>query len=78
MVTPLTVGTGAVLCTIFIHALALGAMVNFVRRETNQAGLACGAHTRIRTYGFDRVKVQRKGRMNNLSGGTAAPEIKGS
>jgi hypothetical protein len=31
---PLTVGTGAVLCTIFIHALALGATVNFFRRET--------------------------------------------
>ena len=33
-VTPLTVGAGAVVCTIFIHALALGAMVNFFRRET--------------------------------------------
>jgi hypothetical protein len=32
--TPLTVGAGAVLCTIFIHALALSAMVNFFRRET--------------------------------------------
>src|ERR1700724_1427416 len=32
--TPLTVGAGAVLCTIFIHALALGATVNFFRRET--------------------------------------------
>jgi hypothetical protein len=31
---PLTVGAGAVLCTIFIHALALGATVNFFRRET--------------------------------------------
>jgi hypothetical protein len=31
---PLTVGTGAALCTIFIHALALGATVNFFRRET--------------------------------------------
>ena len=33
-VTPLTVGAGAVLCTIFIHGLALGATVNFFRRET--------------------------------------------
>src|SRR5271168_4706082 len=31
---PSTVGTGAVLCTIFIHALALGVTVNFFRRET--------------------------------------------
>ena len=30
---PLVVGTGAVLCTIFIHALALIATVNFVRHE---------------------------------------------
>ncbi len=30
---PLAVGAGAVLCTIFIHALAVGATVNFVRRE---------------------------------------------
>ena len=34
IVTPLTVGAGAVLFTIFIHALALGATVNFFRRET--------------------------------------------
>jgi hypothetical protein len=32
--TPLIVGAGAVLCTIFIHAMALGATVNFFRRET--------------------------------------------
>jgi Ion channel len=31
---PLIVGAGAVLCTIFIHAVALGATVNFFRRET--------------------------------------------
>ena len=30
---PLAVGASAVLCTIFIHALAVGATVNFVRRE---------------------------------------------
>ena len=34
ILAPLTVGAGAVLCTIFIHALALGAVVNFFRRET--------------------------------------------
>jgi hypothetical protein len=34
IVTPLIVGAGAVLCTIFIHALALGATVNLFRRET--------------------------------------------
>jgi hypothetical protein len=34
IVAPLIVGAGAVLCTIFIHALALGATVNFYRRET--------------------------------------------
>ena len=32
--TPLIVGAVAVLCTIFIHGLALGATVNFFRRET--------------------------------------------
>jgi hypothetical protein len=30
----MAVGAGAVLCTIFIHSLALGATVNFFRRET--------------------------------------------
>ena len=30
---PLTVGASAVLCTILIHALAVGATVNFVRHE---------------------------------------------
>jgi Ion channel len=39
IVTPLIVSAGAVLCTIFIHALALGATVNFFRRET-RLGLA--------------------------------------
>jgi Ion channel len=33
IVTPMAVGAGAVLCTILIHALALGATVNFFRRE---------------------------------------------
>jgi hypothetical protein len=31
---PLMVGAGATLCTIFIHGMALGATVNFFRRET--------------------------------------------
>ena len=31
---PLAAGAAATLCTIFIHALALGATVNFFRRET--------------------------------------------
>ena len=30
---PLAVGTGAVLCTILVHALALGATVNYFRHE---------------------------------------------
>lgn len=33
IVNPLAVGAGATLCTIFIHSLALGATVNFFRRE---------------------------------------------
>jgi hypothetical protein len=33
IVTPLIVGGGAALCTIFIHGLAVGATVNFFRRE---------------------------------------------
>jgi Ion channel len=33
IVTPLIVGAGAVLCTILIHALALGVTVNLFRRE---------------------------------------------
>jgi hypothetical protein len=39
---PLTVGTGAVLCTILIHSLAMGATVNFFRRERRlgRAGVA--------------------------------------
>jgi Ion channel len=34
IIAPLAVGAGAVVCTIFIHALALGATVNFFRRES--------------------------------------------
>src|SRR5580698_2348983 len=33
LLIPLAVGAIAVLCTIFIHALAVGAIVNFFRRE---------------------------------------------
>jgi ion channel len=33
MLLPLAVGACAVLCTIFIHALAVGATVNFIRHE---------------------------------------------
>jgi len=33
ILVPLAVGATAVLCTIFIHALALGAVVNFFRHE---------------------------------------------
>jgi Ion channel len=33
ILVPLAVGTSAVLCTIFIHALAVGATVNFIRHE---------------------------------------------
>jgi hypothetical protein len=39
---PLMVGVSAVVCTILIHALAVGAMINFVRyeRTTGRAGKA--------------------------------------
>jgi hypothetical protein len=40
---PLAVGTGAVLFTIFIHALALGATVNFVRYERRLGRAGAGA-----------------------------------
>jgi hypothetical protein len=56
IVDPLAVGARAVLCTIFIHLLALGAMVNTFRREERPAGLACG-NSRIRTYDLHRAKV---------------------
>jgi hypothetical protein len=39
---PLAVGAGAVLCTIFIHALALGATVNFVRHEKRLGRMGTG------------------------------------
>jgi hypothetical protein len=40
---PLAVGAGAVLCTIFVHALALGATVNFVRYEKSLGRAGAGA-----------------------------------
>jgi hypothetical protein len=40
---PLAVGAGAVLCTIFVHALALGATVNFVRYEKRLGRAGAGA-----------------------------------
>jgi hypothetical protein len=39
---PLAVGAGAVLCTIFIHALALGTTVNFVRHERRLGHMGVG------------------------------------
>jgi Ion channel len=39
---PLAVGSGAVLVTIFIHALAVGATVNFIRRETRLGRAGAG------------------------------------
>src|SRR5215831_14003921 len=40
---PLVVGVGAVTCTIFVHALALAATVNFVRYERKLGRLGAGA-----------------------------------
>ena len=40
---PLMVGVGAVACTIFVHALALAATVNFVRHERRLGRAGAGA-----------------------------------
>jgi hypothetical protein len=40
---PLAVGVGAVACTIFVHALALAATVNFVRHERRLGRAGAGA-----------------------------------
>ena len=40
---PLMVGVGAVVCTIFVHALALAATVNFVRHERRLGRAGAGA-----------------------------------
>ena len=40
---PLVVGVGAVACTIFVHALALAATVNFVRYERKLGCAGAGA-----------------------------------
>ena len=39
---PMTVGIGAVICTIFIHALPLSATINFVRREEKLGRIGVG------------------------------------
>ncbi len=39
---PLAVGAGAVLCTIFIHALAVGATVNYIRYEQRLGRVGAG------------------------------------
>src|SRR5215469_8211778 len=43
IVLPLLVGVGAVLCTIFVHGLALAATVNFLRYETKLGRAGAGA-----------------------------------
>src|SRR6185312_3698884 len=40
---PLVVGVGAVACTIFVHALALAATINFVRYERKVGRAGAGA-----------------------------------
>jgi hypothetical protein len=40
---PLMVGAGAVVCTIFVHALAVTATVNFLRYETKLGRAGAGA-----------------------------------
>ena len=40
---PLVVGIAAVVCTIFVHALALAATVNFFRYERNRGRAGAGA-----------------------------------
>ena len=44
---PLAVGASAVLCTIFIHALAVGATVNFIRREKRLGREGAGLWTNL-------------------------------
>jgi hypothetical protein len=44
---PLAVGTTAFLCTIFLHALALGATVHFVRRERRLGRAGAGFWTDV-------------------------------
>ena len=47
ILTPLAVGAIAVLCTIFIHALAVVATVNFVRREKRLGREGAGVFTNL-------------------------------
>jgi hypothetical protein len=43
ILSPLLVGVGAFVCTIFVHALALGATINFVRYERKRGRAGAGA-----------------------------------
>jgi hypothetical protein len=47
ILTPLAVGAIAVLCTIFIHALAVAATVNFIRREKRLGREGLGLWTNL-------------------------------
>src|SRR5580693_25718 len=43
ILVPLVVGAGAVVCTIFVHALAIVATVNFFRHERKRGRAGAGA-----------------------------------
>jgi Ion channel len=43
ILVPLAVGAGAVVCTLLIHGLAVGATVNFIRRERRLGRAGAGA-----------------------------------
>ena len=43
ILVPLAVGAGAVVCTLLIHGLALGAVVNFIRHEERLGRAGAGA-----------------------------------
>jgi len=45
MLIPFAVGAGAAICTIFVHALALGAPMNFVRHVRRLGGAGAGTWT---------------------------------
>jgi Ion channel len=49
---PLVVGASAVLCTTFIHALALGATVNFFRYERRRGRAGLGFWTNLSIAGL--------------------------
>ena len=73
IVTLLTVGAGAVLCTIFIHALVLRAILNFCRFE--KTGTSMWWALQDSNLRLPPCEGAKKGRMNNLKGGTTAPWI---